>query len=314
MIEVNGLTKEFGTFRAVDNVSFQVPKGQVLGFLGPNGAGKSTTMKMLTCFISPTRGSAKIGGYDITKETIKVAEMLGYLPEGAPSYGEMTVCEFLKFVAEVRGKRGSARDVAADRVKEICFLSSVWHQQIDTLSKGYRQRVGFAQALIHDPEILVLDEPTDGLDPNQKHEMRQLISRMGEAGKTIILSTHILEEVDAVCNRVIIIANGRLVADATPANLAERSVMHNAVTVSFSQNIVEQARSSFGQDLDVARVEVIKAIPNTIRVFPKNGKAILTKVSGIAREKNWEFQQIHVEHGRLDEVFRRVTIDKESVQ
>lgn len=314
MIEVSGLTKEFGAFRAVDNLSFSVPKGQVLGFLGPNGAGKTTTMKMLTCFIGPTKGTARIGGHDINKEPLRVAHLIGYLPEGAPSYGEMTVSEFLNFIAEIRGKRGSERGKAADRVKETCFLSSVWHQQIDTLSKGYRQRVGFAQALIHDPAILILDEPTDGLDPNQKFEMRQLISRMGQEGKTIILSTHILEEVDAVCNRAIIIANGKLVADATPTDLAGKSVMHNAVTVSFSHDILEVAKNSLGNDVDVARVEVIKAIPNTIRVYPKNGKAILTKVSGIARDRNWDFQQIHVEQGRLDEVFRRVTIENESVQ
>jgi ABC-2 type transport system ATP-binding protein len=219
MIEVNGLSKEFGTVKAVDQVSFSVPKGQILGFLGPNGAGKSTTMKMLTGFIEPTAGQATIGGFDISSEPLAVKRQLGYLPESAPSYQEMTVFEFLDFVAEIRGV--SDREAAVRKMRSVCFLEQVWHKPIETLSKGYRQRVGFAQALIHDPPVLILDEPTDGLDPNQKHEVRELIKSMGQ-NKTIILSTHILEEVEAVCERVIIIADGRLVEDATPAELLER--------------------------------------------------------------------------------------------
>lgn len=221
MIEVRNLVKDFGGFRAVDHISFKVPKGQILGFLGPNGAGKSTTMKMLTCFLEPTSGTALIDNKDIANDSISVRERIGYLPESAPSYGEMTVCEFLEFIAEMRGLTGDKTTEAAEKMRSVCFLEKVWHQPIETLSKGYRQRVGFAQALIHDPPVLVLDEPTDGLDPNQKHEVRQLIKKMGE-DKTIILSTHILEEVEAICERVIIIANGKIVADNTPQELLEQ--------------------------------------------------------------------------------------------
>ncbi|MEZ4743968.1 MAG: ATP-binding cassette domain-containing protein [Bdellovibrionota bacterium] len=270
-------------------------------------------MKMLTCFIEPSQGTAKINGYDITTAPIKVTELLGYLPESAPLYSEMTVSEFLAFIAEIRNKQGAEKSKACARVKEMCFLSDVWHQPIETLSKGYRQRVGFAQALIHDPEILILDEPTDGLDPNQKHEMRQLIATMGDAGKTIILSTHILEEVDAVCNRVVIIASGKLVADASPERLAEKSKLHNAVTLSFESDIIQAAKSDLSCDADIEAIEVLNSSTYTLRVFPKQGQPILKKVSDIVREKNWNVQQIHVEQGRLDEVFRRVTIENESI-
>lgn len=218
MIEVQGLVKSFGTLRAVDGISFSVPQGQVLGFLGPNGAGKSTTMKMLTGFIEPTAGSASIGGFDIGKDSLKVRQMIGYLPESAPSYGEMTVDEFLNFVGEVRGLQGSQLIEALQKMREQCGLTGVWHQSIETLSKGFRQRVAFAQALMHDPPVLILDEPTDGLDPNQKHEVRRIIKEMA-AHKTIILSTHILEEVEAVCSRVMIIAQGRIVLDESPDTL-----------------------------------------------------------------------------------------------
>ncbi len=221
MIEVENLVKDYGAFRAVNGVSFSVPKGQVLGFLGPNGAGKSTTMKMLTTFLEPTSGRATIGGKDVVTDNIEVRKMIGYLPESAPSYGEMTVCEFLQFIAEVRGMALGDIAAALEKMKSVCFLEAVWHKPIENLSKGYRQRVGFAQALIHDPPVLVLDEPTDGLDPNQKHEVRQLIRKMGK-DKTIILSTHILEEVDAICERVIIIADGKIVADATPEELKKQ--------------------------------------------------------------------------------------------
>lgn len=218
MIEVQNLTKSFGTLKAVDGISFSVPQGQVLGFLGPNGAGKSTTMKMLTGFVEPTSGTASIGGLDIRKDSLKVRQMIGYLPESAPSYSEMTVEEFLTFVGEVRGLSGSALTEALQRMRQRCSLEKVWFQSIETLSKGFRQRVAFAQALMHDPPVLILDEPTDGLDPNQKHEVRRIIKEIA-AHKTIILSTHILEEVEAVCNRVMIIANGKVVLDESPESL-----------------------------------------------------------------------------------------------
>ncbi len=219
MIEVKGLSKHYGPFTAVDNISFSVPKGQILGFLGPNGAGKSTTMKMITGFLEASAGSIHVAGFDSQKEPIAIKERIGYLPESAPLYDEMTVYEFLRFIADVRELKAPEEAIA--RMKEICFLAEVWNKPIETLSKGFRQRVGFAQALIHDPPVLILDEPTDGLDPNQKHEVRELIKKMAH-DKTIILSTHILEEVEAVCQRVIIIAKGRVVTDATPAELLEQ--------------------------------------------------------------------------------------------
>lgn len=219
MVNVKNLTKDFGPIRAVDNVSFEVSKGTILGFLGPNGAGKSTTMKMVTGFLKPTSGTAVVAEHDVRIDPVAVKKQIGYLAESAPAYQEMTVVEFLDFVAECRGL--GDRDQRAkriDEVVELCNLTSVRRQPIETLSKGFKQRVGFAQAVIHDPPILILDEPTDGLDPNQKHEVRKIISGMAE-NKVIILSTHILEEVDALCNRIIIIANGRVVIDETPEEI-----------------------------------------------------------------------------------------------
>lgn len=222
MIEVNNLRKQFGQKLAVDGVSFTVAKGEVLGFLGPNGAGKSTTMRMLTGYLTPTDGSVKIGQHDMATSPVAAKSYIGYLPENAPLYQDMTVTSFLRFAAEIRGLSGVARNKAVDRSMDYCFLNPVRHQTIDTLSKGYRHRTCFAQALIHDPEVLVLDEPTDGLDPNQKYEARNLIKRLGET-KAIIFSTHILEEVDAACSRVIIIDHGRIVANDTPENLKKKT-------------------------------------------------------------------------------------------
>ncbi len=221
MISAKQLTKNYGTLRAVDQVTFDVRPGDILGFLGPNGAGKSTTMKMITGFLSPTSGTAEVGGYDIRKHPIPAKSLFGYLPESGPLYTEMTVREMLSFAGALRGLPAAARGEGLDRVRAICHLDPVWNQTIETLSKGFRQRVGLAQALLHNPPCLILDEPTDGLDPNQKREVRQLIASMAPE-KAIILSTHILEEVEAMCNRVIIIAGGRLVVDETPAGLRGR--------------------------------------------------------------------------------------------
>src|SRR5438270_5547480 len=229
MIKVHNLVKVFGTKRAVDGISFSVERGEVLGFLGPNGAGKSTTMRMLTGFIPPSEGTATVGGFDIVEHPIEARKLIGYLPENAPAYTDMTVHGFLNFAAEIRGLRGDARKKAVARVVETCFLEAVLHQSVETLSKGFRHRTCFAQSIIHDPDVLVLDEPTDGLDPNQKHEVRQLIRRMGEK-KAIIFSTHILEEVDAVCSRAIIIDRGRIVANGTPLQLRQKSDWAGAVT------------------------------------------------------------------------------------
>ncbi|MDR2673555.1 MAG: ATP-binding cassette domain-containing protein [Opitutaceae bacterium] len=222
MIEVKGLVKDYGAKRAVDNISFSVRRGDILGFLGPNGAGKSTTMKMITGFITPTGGTAIVGGHDVRTAPVAVKRVIGYLPESAPAYGEMTVEEFLHFIAEVRGFRTAAERAArVGRAVGLTHLAGVRHQTIETLSKGYRQRVGFAQALLHDPAALILDEPTDGLDPNQKNEVRSLIKSMS-AEKAVVLSTHILEEVEAICTRIIIISQGRLVVDETPAAFRAR--------------------------------------------------------------------------------------------
>src|ERR1051325_1146177 len=230
MIKVNNLAKVFGTKRAVDGVSFSVERGEVLGFLGPNGAGKSTTMRMITGFIPPSAGSVSVGGFDIAEHPIEARRLIGYLPENAPAYTDMTVYGFLNFAAEIRGMRGDTRKKAVHSVVETCFLEAVLHQSVETLSKGFRHRTCFAQSIIHDPDVLVLDEPTDGLDPNQKHEVRQLIRRMGEK-KAIIFSTHILEEVDAACSRAIIIDRGQIVANGTPQELKGRSELAGAVSL-----------------------------------------------------------------------------------
>jgi ABC-2 type transport system ATP-binding protein len=222
MIKVENLVKAFGAKLAVNDVSFTVERGEVLGFLGPNGAGKSTTMRMITGFIPPSSGRITIGGHDMLEDPLPAKRMIGYLPENAPGYADMTVLGFLNFAAELRGLHGDARKRAVGRAIELCFLQNVAHQTIDTLSKGYKHRTGLAQSLVHDPDVLIMDEPTDGLDPNQKHEVRGLIKHMGE-NKAIIFSTHILEEVEAACSRVIIIDRGRIVANGTPAELKARS-------------------------------------------------------------------------------------------
>ncbi len=221
MIEIQNLTKDFGPLRVVDSITFTVKKGEVLGFLGPNGAGKSTTMKMLTGFLTPTAGTARICGHDIEKEPMAAKRKLGYLPEGAPAYTDMTPAAYLDFIADIRGLTGATKSARIAAVVREVHLDQVLHQPIETLSKGFKRRVGLAQAILHDPEVLVLDEPTDGLDPNQKFEVRQLIRKMAQ-NKAIVLSTHILEEVEAVCSRAIIIAKGKVLFDGTPESLAQR--------------------------------------------------------------------------------------------
>src|SRR5205809_2847097 len=230
MIKVDNLVKTFGPKRAVDGVSFSVQRGEVLGFLGPNGAGKSTSMRMITGFIPPTEGKVAVGGFGIVENPSPDKRLIGYLPENAPAYADMTVCGFLTFAAEMRGLKKDERKKAVNRVVEMCFLEPVLYQSVDTLSKGYRHRTCLAQAILHDPDVLVLDEPTDGLDPNQKHEIRTLIRRMGE-NKAIIFSTHILEEVEAVCSRAIIIDRGVIVAAGTPEELKRRSELGGAVRI-----------------------------------------------------------------------------------
>lgn len=315
MIKVLNLVKLFGTKRAVDGVSFTVERGEVLGFLGPNGAGKSTTMRMITGFIPPTEGTITVGGFDVVDQGIPARRLIGYLPENAPAYTDMTVNGFLGFAAEIRGLSGDAKKRAIDRVVEMCFLESVRHQSVETLSKGYRHRTCFAQSIIHDPDVLVLDEPTDGLDPNQKHEVRQLIRRMGEK-KAIIFSTHILEEVDAVCSRAIIIDRGRIVANGTPEQLRQRSEWAGAVTVRVSGVNGATLQQRLSGVPSVKRVAILKEDTSSVsaRIYPKEGVngALAGAVSSAMQGLN--LQELHTEEGRLDEVFRSITMPDTAIQ
>ena len=306
MIETNGLTKHYGQLVAVEDLSFRVEPGEVLGFLGPNGAGKSTTMKMLAGYVSPTAGSARVCGFDIEADSLEARRVLGYLPEGAPTYPEMTPASFLTFVADIRSLSGQTRQTRLDEVIGLLHLESVLQQTIETLSKGYKRRLGLAQALIHDPKVLILDEPTDGLDPNQKHEVRQLINTISQ-DKIIIISTHILEEVDAVCSRAIIIAHGKILADDTPDNLEARSRFHNAVSLRLVQRAaVGQVRAALEALPEVASVEV-RENTDRLTAFPKPGTQPLTAISELADAQGWELSELHLESGRLDEVFRTIT-------
>src|SRR5687767_10897100 len=300
MIKVDNLVKTFGPKRAVDGVSFTVERGEVLGFLGPNGAGKSTTMRMITGFMPPTSGRVSVGGHDVGEAPLPAKRLIGYLPENAASYPDMTVRGFLEFAAELRGLSGAARKKAVSRVVELCFLEAVLHQSIDTLSKGYRHRTCLAQALIHDPQVLIMDEPTDGLDPNQKHEVRNLIRTLG-ASKAIVFSTHILEEVDAACTRAIIIDRGRIVANGTPAELRGMSERAGAVTL--------QAQGASAEKLSaLGRVE---DLGGAFRIYPadkaKAGALAQAVIELVARER-WKVEGMFNEAGELDEVFRRITL------
>jgi len=311
MIKVENLEKHFGTKRAVAGITFSLERGEILGFLGPNGAGKSTTMRMLTGFIPPTAGSITVGGHDMLENPIPAKKLIGYLPENAPTYMDMTVHGFLSFCAELRGLRGEARKKAVHRAIEMCFLEPVMHQSTDTLSKGYKHRTCLAQSILHDPDILVLDEPTDGLDPNQKHEARQLIRRMGEK-KAIIFSTHILEEVDAVCTRAIIIDRGKIVANGTPADLRGRSEIAGAVSLRVRGTAADTVKSRLALVIGAKRASIVKEEGAVIwaRVYPEahsqNG-ALARHVADVAQKESWKVEELHTEEGRLDEVFRHIT-------
>jgi gliding motility-associated transport system ATP-binding protein len=311
MIKVENLVKTFGPKRAVDGVSFSVERGEVLGFLGPNGAGKSTSMRMITGFIPPTEGTVTVGGFSMVENPIPAKRLIGYLPENAPAYADMTVGGFLGFAAELRGMRKDAKTKAVNRVVEMCFLESVLHQSIDTLSKGFRHRTCFAQSIIHDPEILVLDEPTDGLDPNQKHEVRQLIRRMGEK-KAIIFSTHILEEVEAVCSRAIIIDRGKIMANGTPQELKQRSDLAGAVSLRVLGIPAEKVKLRLSEIPNVRKAAIIKEEPTYVwaRVYPSNptrNGELARAVAEMTMRERWNIEELHTEEGRLDEVFRSIT-------
>ena len=313
IILVKDLHKHFGSLVAVDGIDLEVQRGEVLGFLGPNGAGKSTSMKMITGFLAPTSGSISVCGHDVSADPIAAKSCIGYLPEGAPAYGEMTPTTFLDFVADIRGLVGSKKTDAIGRAVEQINLQGVMRQPIETLSKGFKRRVGLAQAILHDPEVLILDEPTDGLDPNQKHEVRSLIKDMATE-KAIIISTHILEEVDAVCSRAVIIAKGRLLFSGTPAEFATHSHYYNAVTLSVESAISSNIEQALGSLPGVASVETIETDPDQVRVtaIPVDNQSIVGAIHASIREHNWRVDELFVEPGRLDEVFRTITHEAQS--
>jgi ABC-2 type transport system ATP-binding protein len=313
LVEASGLRKVFGnTIVAADGISLAVKKGEVLGFLGPNGAGKSTTMKMITGFLEPDAGTSIICGHDIQNEPKRAKSKIGYLPEGAPAYGEMTPASFLAFIAEIRGFSGDAQKIRIAAAIDKAGLEGVLDQRIETLSKGYKRRVGLAQAILHDPPVLIMDEPTDGLDPNQKHHVRNLIREMAP-DKAIIVSTHILEEVEAVCSRAVVINRGRIVADGTAEDLMRRVPYHGAVALRIAPAKAGAAKEVLSSIGDIAKVETVSKSEGAVqlRAIPKNGKAIATEVAARLREKSVPVEELFVERGKLDDVFRQITTTRE---
>jgi ABC-2 type transport system ATP-binding protein len=308
MIEIEGLTKSFGPFVAVAGINLKVERGEVLGFLGPNGAGKSTTMKMITGYLAPSSGRVRVCGFNVENECLGAQRTIGYLPEGAPAYGDMTPRQFLAFIAEVRGYSGAEAKKRIQDAVEKTDLDPVLDQPIDTLSKGFKRRVGLAQAVLHDPPVLVMDEPTDGLDPNQKHSVRQLLRAMAST-KAIIVSTHLLEEVEAICTRAVIIDRGRIVADGTPAELLARSRHHNAVTIALPAAAAPAVNARLKALNGVASVEETARTDGLIQLtaFPKSGALLIENVSALVASEKWDVKELYAEPGRLDEVFRAVT-------
>lgn len=308
MIEIEGLTKKFGPIVAVAGIHLRVSKGEVLGFLGPNGAGKSTTMKMVTGYLSPDAGRVRVCGHDVENDPIAARTSIGYLPEGAPAYGDMTPRQFLGFIAHVRGFTGADAKTRLASAVAKTELDLVLDQPIETLSKGFKRRVGLAQAILHDPPVLIMDEPTDGLDPNQKHAVRGLLKAMAPE-KAIIISTHLLEEVEAICTRAVIIDRGRVVADGTPAQLLSRSRHHNAVTMILPSAQADVAKNKLKTFADVSTVEQQTGDDGTVALtaFPRNGALLIENVSVLARSEKWDVREMYADTGRLDEVFRSIT-------
>ncbi len=308
LVEADRLSKSFGPIRAVDEISLQVAKGEVLGFLGPNGAGKSTTMKILTGFLEPDSGSARVCSFDVVEDPKSAKGCLGYLPEGAPAYGDMTPKSFLDFIAEIRGFEGAIKARKVEIAVERTGLTGVLGQRIDTLSKGYKRRVGLAQAILHDPAVLIMDEPTDGLDPNQKHLVRQLIAEMAK-DKAIIVSTHILEEVEAVCTRAVVIDRGRIVADGTAEELQRRMPYHNAVAIRIDAAKADAVAGALSGLSGIAKIERLPTANGHIqlRALPRNGAAIAADVAAVLRDKSITVEEMFVERGKLDDVFRQIT-------
>lgn len=308
MIALEGLTKRFGQLVAVDDVTMSVSAGEVLGFLGPNGAGKSTTMKMIAGFLEPTSGTVTVCGHDVTRAPVDVKRVLGYLPEGAPTYGEMTPRSYLRFIAEIRGFDGAERQRRVDAVVEKVALQDVLRQPIETLSKGFKRRVGLAQTMLHDPPVLIMDEPTDGLDPNQKRHVRALIREMAEE-RAIVISTHILEEVEAVCSRAVIIARGRIRADGRPGDLRSRAPDHNAVLLTADESDIGALRESISAIAGVGNIETLDQWDGQVRlrVFPKSGESIGTQIGELIQARDLRIRELFVEQGSLDDMFWEIT-------
>ncbi len=307
MITVEKLTKTFGPKLAVDHISFSVQKGEVLGFLGPNGAGKSTSMRLITGYLRPSSGKVSVCGFDVVDESLKSRRKIGYLPENAPIYSDMSVYGFLRFCAELRGLFGETGSKAIERVVQLCFLQPVLEQSVDTLSKGYRHRTCLAQAIIHDPDVLILDEPTDGLDPNQKHEVRSLIRRMGQ-DKAIIFSTHILEEVEAACTRAIIIDQGKIVANGTPEELKARAPLAGTIILVLRATTWQAVENELGKLRFLEKSELLSEADFrvTARLRPKGD--LLAEVLALAQRQRWQVEHLNVDEGRLEDVFRSITM------
>ena len=307
MIKVEHLVKKFGLRTAVDDVSFEVEKGTVLGFLGPNGAGKTTTIRVIAGYLPPTSGSVSVNGIDVGVDPVAVQRQIGYMPENTPLYDEMTVGSFLAFIAEIRGFAGKERNRRVDEIIDACMLQSVRHQPIETLSKGYRRRTCLAQTLVHDPAVLLLDEPTEGLDPNQKQVVRDMIGRMAK-DKIIMLSTHVLEEVEAICSRVMIISEGRLKVDSNPVDLKKRSAGYNVLTVELLAP-AEQAVQAFGQIPDVDQVihVISQGEKQVLRLIPRDKQSLAVRAVEVAASHRWLVTEMRSDPGRLDDVFRQIT-------
>ncbi|WP_281647628.1 ATP-binding cassette domain-containing protein [Parendozoicomonas sp. Alg238-R29] len=306
MITIENLQKAFDGVVAIDGISLNVSPGEVLGFLGPNGAGKSTTMKMITGFIKPSSGRVTLFDHNVQSDPVKAKELIGYLPEGAPAYGDMTAIQFLSFIADIRGIKKPVKEQRIQEVVRLLDLGAVSGRPIDTLSKGYKRRVGIAQAILHDPKILILDEPTDGLDPNQKHQVRELIRSLAK-DKIVIVSTHILEEVTAVCTRAVVIAKGRVLADATPSELESQSRYHRAVTLMLDQVNENEALEIFSSLAGVSAVEVSPDHTGRYTLLPQTDVDLLPLVHELTQQRGWVVDEIFKERGRLDDVFRELT-------
>ena len=308
MITLENVTRNFGSFTAVDNLSMTVSKGEVLGFLGPNGAGKTTTMRMISGFLMPSSGKITVCGKDVVEEPVEVKRHIGYMPEVASSYNDMTVLSFLTFIAQTRGMIGSAVEKAVARVVDSISLNNVLYQPIETLSKGYKRRVGFAQALVHDPDVLILDEPTEGLDPNQKREIRSLIRRLKE-DKAIIISTHVLEEVEAMCSRAVIIDRGKIVLDGTPRSLLSLSETHRKLFILVPDYQKERTQTIFNE---ISQISVIDVAQESKGAFlftlkPKGPDSVTADIVETLRRQDVKILDMYVEKGRLEEVFYAFT-------